>query len=178
MGETTGGVLRRGSDRIVGGVASGLAHYFGIDVLLVRIVFVILALAPPGIGIILYLVLWFLMEPPTGAPQSATRNIGDRLRAINDEIREDFRSGFSRSEGPPPAGGAPPPSGPGSPPHRGWWSPGYGGRPRGLWFGVILIALGLYFLLANIGVLRGFRWDIFWPAVLIAIGLLILVRRR
>jgi len=178
MSETTGGVLRRGSDRIVGGVASGLAHYFGIDVLLVRIVFVILALAPPGIGIILYFVLWFLMEPPVGEPQSATRNIGDRLRAMGDEIREDFRTGFSRSEGPPSTGGTPP-SSPGSPPpQRGWWSPGYGGRPRGLWFGIILIALGAYFLLENLGVLSGFRWDIFWPAVLIAIGLLILVRRR
>jgi phage shock protein PspC (stress-responsive transcriptional regulator) len=176
MGETTGGVLRRGSDRIVGGVASGLAHYFGIDALLVRIVFVILALAPPGIGIILYLVLWFLMEPPVGAPQSATRTIGDRLRAMGDEIREDFRTGFSRSAEPPPAGGAPP-SSQGSP-NRGWWSPGYGGRPRGFWAGVILIGLGAYFLLANLGVLNGFRWDIFWPAVLIAIGLLILVRRR
>ena len=176
MGETTGGVLRRGSDRIVGGVASGLAHYFGIDVLLVRIVFVILALAPPGIGIVLYLVLWFLMEPPAGAPQSATRSIGDRLRAMGDEIREDFRTGFSRSAEPPPPGT--PPSDRGSPPNRGWWSPGSGGRPRGFWAGVILIVLGAYFLLSNIGVLSGFRWDIFWPAVLIAIGLLILVRRR
>jgi phage shock protein C len=181
MSETTGGVLRRGSDRIVGGVASGLAQYFGIDVLLVRIVFVILALAPPGIGIILYLVLWFLMEPPAGAPLSATRTIGDRFRTMWSELGEDFRSGFSRSEGPPSGGAtAPgtPPSSPGSPPNRGWWSPGYGGRPRGFWAGVILIVLGAYFLLSNIGVLSGFRWDIFWPAVLIAIGLLILVRRR
>lgn len=177
MSETAGGVLRRGSDRIVGGVASGLAHYFGIDVLLVRIVFVILALAPPGIGIILYLVLWFLMEPPPGAPQSASRNIGDRFRTMGNEIREDFRSGFSRSEAPPP-GGATPPTQPGSAPPGGWWSPGYGGRPRGFWAGVILIVLGAYFLLSNIGVLSGFRWDIFWPAVLIVIGLLVLVRRR
>ena len=181
MSETTGGVLRRGSDRIVGGVASGLAQYFGVDVLLVRIVFVILALAPPGIGIVLYLVLWFLMEPPAGAPQSASRNIGERFRAMGNEIREDFRTGFSRSDATPPGGAGPPtptPAEPGSTPPRGWWSPGYGGRPRGLWAGVILIVLGAYFLLSNIGVLSGFRWDIFWPAVLIAIGLLVLVRRR
>jgi phage shock protein C len=181
MSETTGGVLRRGSDRIVGGVASGLAQYFGVDVLLVRVVFVILALAPPGIGILLYLVLWFLMEPPSGAPQSASRNIGERFRAMGNEIREDFRTGFSRSEAPPSGGATPPPTparDPGSPSNRGWWSPGYRGRPRGFWAGVILIVLGAYFLLSNIGVLSGFRWDIFWPAVLIAIGLLILVRRR
>jgi len=42
MGETTGGVLRRGPDRIIGGVCSGLATYFGVDPLLVRIVFVLL----------------------------------------------------------------------------------------------------------------------------------------
>ena len=180
MGEATGGVLRRGSDRIVGGVCSGLAAYFGVDALLVRVIFVILAVAPPGVGIILYLVLWFLMEPPQGAPTSATRNVGDRLRAMGEEIREDFRTGFSRSQAsgagtpPPPTTGDPG----GGPPHGGWWGPPYRGRPRGLWAGIILIALGAYFLLANVGLLSGFRWDLFWPAVLIAIGLLVLVRRR
>jgi phage shock protein C len=193
MGETTGGVLRRGPNRIVGGVCAGLATYFGIDVLLVRVVFVILALAPPGVGIILYLVLWFLMEPPQGAPVSATRNIGDRFRAMGDEIREDFRTGFgSQASGagtppPPTTGGSPPPGGPVPPsgvpagsshPHGGWWGPSYRDRPRGLWAGVILIGLGAYFLLANVGLLNRVRWDLFWPFVLIAIGLLVLARRR
>ena len=186
MGETTGGVLRRGSDRILGGVCSGLAVYFGVDSLLVRVIFVILGLTPPGIGIILYLVLWFLMEPPQGAPESATRNVGDRLRAMGQEIREDFRTGFhSQATGPPspqpppPASGGPVPSPPGStPPEHGWWRPGHRDRPRGLLAGIILIVLGAYFLLANVGLLSGFRWDLFWPIVLIAIGLLVLVRRR
>ena len=187
MGETTGGVLRRGSDRIVGGVCSGLATYFGVDVLLVRIVFVILALTPPGVGIILYLVLWFLMEPPQGAPTWATRNVRARIRAMGQEIREDFRTGFSRSEAggpaspspPPPASGGSAPPPPGSPPpEHGWWGPGHHGRPRGLWAGIILIALGAYFLLTNLGVLSTFRWDLFWPAVLIVLGLLLLLRRR
>src|SRR6202521_3973698 len=118
VSETTGGVLRRGSDRIVGGVCSGLAVYFGVDPLLVRIVFVILALLPPGVGIgvILYLVLWFLMEPPQGAPTSATRNIGARLRSMGDELREDFRTGFrthaSGDATPPPPTGGPAPASP------------------------------------------------------------------
>jgi hypothetical protein len=42
----------------------------------------------------------------------------------------------------------------------------------------VLIALGAFFLLENLGILNGFRWDLFWPAVLIAIGLLFLLRRR
>ena len=190
MGETTGGVLRRGSDRILGGVCSGLAAYFGVDTLLVRIVFVILAFVPPGFGIgfILYVALWFLMEPPQGTPASATRNIGARLRAMGDDIREDFRTGFFRSQAggaatpPPPtgdAGGSGPPLGaPDQSPRGGWWGPGHRDRPRGLWIGVILIGLGVYVLIVNLGLLRDFRWDIFGPVVLIAIGLLILARRR
>jgi MYXO-CTERM domain-containing protein len=38
--------------------------------------------------------------------------------------------------------------------------------------------LGAYFLLTNLGVLSNLRWDLFWPAVLIVLGLLLLVRRR
>src|SRR5256885_15500004 len=95
MGETTGGVLRRGSDRIIAGVCSGLGHYFGVEPVLVRIVFIILTLVGAGIGILLYLALWFLMEPPAG--DRATRNISERLRAMGQEISEDFRTGFRRA---------------------------------------------------------------------------------
>src|SRR5436309_11252226 len=182
MGETTGGALRRGSDRFVAGVCSGLAAYFGLDALLVRIVFVILAFLPPGlgIGVMLYLALWFLMEPPEGAPSSATRNIGARLRAMGDELREDFRTGFRSREGAtatPPTDSPRPPGGP-MPARAGWWGPALRNRPRGLWAGIILIALGAYLLIDNLGLFRSIRWDIVGPVVLIAIGLLVLARRR
>jgi phage shock protein C len=183
MGETTGGVLRRGPDRILGGVCAGLAAYFGVDPLLVRVVFVILALVPPSIGILLYLVLWFLMEPPQGTPPSTTRSVGDRLRAMGDDIRQDFRTGFSRAQTsgtPPPTSGdpsgGPPPAG--APHPHGRWGPPYSRRPPGLWAGIILIVLGAYFLLTNLGIFSNVRWDIVWPAVLIALGLLLLLRRR
>ena len=184
MGETTGGALRRGSDRIVGGVCSGLAAYFGLDALLVRIVFVILAFLPPGlgIGVILYLVLWFLMEPPEGAPSSATRSVGTRLRAMGDELREDFRTGFrthdSATATPAPTDSPPPPGAPPPPARGGWWGSALRDRPRGLWAGIILIALGAYLLVDNLGLFRSIRWDIVGPVVLIAIGLLVLARRR
>jgi len=190
MGETTGGVLRRGPDRIVGGVCSGLATYFGVDPLLVRIVFVVLALIPPalGIGVILYGALWFLMEPPQGAPTSATRNIGARLRAMSDELREDFRTGFrthpSGAATPPsstgdPTASTPPAGAPVPPPSQGRWSGAtHGDRPRGLWLGIILIVIGGYFLIANLGWFRLIHWEIVGPVILIAAGLLFLARRR
>jgi phage shock protein C len=170
MGETTGGVLRRGSDRILGGICAGLAQFFRVDPLLVRVVFVILALTPPAVGIFVYLVLWFLMDPPAGNAAPEARNIGGRLRAIGQEIKEDFHRSFSGSSG-DPASSTPPPA------RRSWWD-GYRGRPPGMWAGIILIVLGAYFLLVNIGLLSDFRWDLFWPVVLIALGLLVLFRRR
>ena len=61
--------LRRSrSDKVIGGVAGGLAEYSGIDVLLWRVGFVALALAGPGIPV--YLVLWLFMR---AAPWDGSR---------------------------------------------------------------------------------------------------------
>jgi phage shock protein C len=55
--------LRRSKkERIIAGVCGGLAEYFGVDVTLVRIAFV-LAFILFGIGIIPYAVLWLVMPP-------------------------------------------------------------------------------------------------------------------
>ena len=45
------------------------------------------------------------------------------------------------------------------------------------WGGGILILIGLYFLLANLGLLDWLKWDYVWPIVLIAIGLWLVIRR-
>lgn len=50
-------------------------------------------------------------------------------------------------------------------------------RTRGIGFGVLLILIGAAALLENLGLLWWWRWDVFWPAVLIAVGVLIIVRR-
>ena len=56
---------RSSSDRMVGGVAGGLAEYSGIDPVIWRAGFVALALAG-GSGVLLYVLLWVLMPPPLG----------------------------------------------------------------------------------------------------------------
>src|SRR5258708_4782937 len=52
--------MQRGSDRVVAGVASGVAEVLRVDPLIVRVGFVVLAVAG-GIGIPLYFCLWWLM---------------------------------------------------------------------------------------------------------------------
>jgi phage shock protein C len=46
--------------RVIGGVAGGLAEYFDIDPVIVRLVFVIVALAGGG-GLLVYLILWIVL---------------------------------------------------------------------------------------------------------------------
>lgn len=56
-----GRLLRRSrSDRVIAGVAGGLGNYFGIDPVIVRIVFLVLALFG-GSGVLLYLVGWLVI---------------------------------------------------------------------------------------------------------------------
>lgn len=49
-------LYRSNTDRMIGGVCGGLGEYFDIDPTLVRLIFVVLALAG-GPGLLLYLIL-------------------------------------------------------------------------------------------------------------------------
>lgn len=60
-------LVRDTSNEMIAGVCAGLAHYFDIDVVLIRLVFVILALAG-GPGLLLYIILWIIM--PEGGSSS------------------------------------------------------------------------------------------------------------
>jgi hypothetical protein len=44
--------------------------------------------------------------------------------------------------------------------------------------GIIILAIGVVFLLKNLGVIAENTWDIIWPVVLIAIGLKLTLRKR
>ncbi|MCP4427698.1 MAG: PspC domain-containing protein [Chloroflexi bacterium] len=48
------------NDRMVAGVAAGLSDYMNIDPTIVRLLFVLLALAG-GPGILIYLIMWIVM---------------------------------------------------------------------------------------------------------------------
>lgn len=52
--------FRRGPQRLLGGIAGGIAHKLGASVTVVRLL-VLLAFLLPGIGLALYLALWALL---------------------------------------------------------------------------------------------------------------------
>jgi signal transduction histidine kinase len=72
----TGGPLRRDpADRLLGGVASGIAAWRGFNPTFVRIVFVLIALVTTGFGVAIYVAAWLLI-PAAGAE----RSIGSKAR--------------------------------------------------------------------------------------------------
>jgi phage shock protein PspC (stress-responsive transcriptional regulator) len=67
------------SDRMLAGVAAGVARYFGVDVTLVRIAFVVLTLVG-GAGIPLYLA-GLLLIPEEGSDESIASSLIDSLQS-------------------------------------------------------------------------------------------------
>jgi phage shock protein C len=61
-------LMRSRSERMLTGVSGGLAQYFAVDPVIIRLIFVVLAFS--GIGLLLYPVLWLLMpkEPAVVDP--------------------------------------------------------------------------------------------------------------
>jgi uncharacterized membrane protein HdeD (DUF308 family) len=47
-------------------------------------------------------------------------------------------------------------------------------RKRLPYFGVILIIVGIFALLINLRIIPSVNWDIFWPVLLIVLGILML----
>ncbi|HUZ21161.1 MAG TPA: PspC domain-containing protein [Acidimicrobiales bacterium] len=69
---------RSGEDRMLAGVAAGIADWFGVDVTAVRVAFVVLAVLG-GAGIPLYLAAWLLI-PEEGAELSVAEELLHRTR--------------------------------------------------------------------------------------------------
>ena len=170
----------RGSDRILGGVCSGLAEGFHVEVLWVRVAFVLLAFIN-GVGVLLYVVLWVLMPEKAGyrpPSQNAFESMRADIKRAWADLRSQFGSGPTAAATPAAtASAAPPAAGPSvatteagapAPPAR----PQSVTHPPTFIFGAILVVIGIAFLAANSGV----TWNVILPAALIALGIVLLVR--
>lgn len=144
------------STKMIAGVCAGLATYLQIDLAPVRAFFVAAAFLG-GFGFLAYLILLIVMPLP-GRPAPAGdmgeigRDIGAAAAAAGERLQDALR---------PADAGADTNT---STDHR---------RSTA---GLLLVALGLVFLVSNLGL---FRVDgrVFWPAALILIGVWLLVRR-
>lgn len=86
--------LYRDSDKgMIGGVAAGLSHYFGIDVVWIRIALVLLVFAGVGTGFIAYIILW-IVTPEARTTSEKIEMTGEPVNISNIEkkVREEFES--------------------------------------------------------------------------------------
>jgi len=85
---------------MIGGVATGLGHYFGIDAVWIKIIFLIFVFAGFGTGILAYFVLWIVTPEAvttseklemTGEPVTIS-NIEKKVREEIDTLSEKFKN--------------------------------------------------------------------------------------
>jgi phage shock protein PspC (stress-responsive transcriptional regulator) len=75
----------------IGGVSSGLGHYFGIDSLWIRLALVLIVIAGVGFPIFLYILLWVLIPEAN----STADKLSMTGKAVNiDNIQEKVKEGF------------------------------------------------------------------------------------
>ena len=179
----------RGTDRILGGVCSGLAEGFHVEVLWVRVAFVVLTFIN-GVGLLLYVVLWVLM-PERAGYQRPGQNVFESMAADVKRAWAELRAQFGSSPATPAtpsatAAAAPAENAAAAPPLAATSAatetappmppPAAGSQPithtPTFVFGAILVVLGVAFLAANSGI----TWNVILPAVLIALGIALLFR--
>jgi phage shock protein C len=92
--EETKKLYRSRVDRVIAGVCGGLGEYFGVDPVIIRVVFLVLAVVG-GSGVLVYIILIFLVPLAPGNEPFAShgdkveefaKEVGDRAK----EIAHDF----------------------------------------------------------------------------------------
>jgi phage shock protein C len=141
------------SKGIIAGVCAGLAEYFHVSPMLVRLIFVLVALAG-GPAILAYIFLWIFLpvRAAIGTPhreieRDNVQEIGTEARNLSQELQAMF-------------GGKSPATTETS--------------SRVIWLGAILILIGLVLLVNNLHLFHWFRLDLLWSIALILAGFVLL----
>jgi len=146
---------RSTTNRVWSGVCGGIAQYFQIDPTIVRAFFVIATILTGGLFILVYIALIILMPVPARrAPGESSPPATVGAAAGEGETAETT-----------PAVATTTPASSEAADRR---------REAAGWF---LVALGVIFLLANVGIFDFLQWRYVWPLALIALGVFIVVQR-
>ena len=94
-------IFRNPNDKLLGGVCSGLANYFDIDPVIVRLIWA--AFGSIGVGVVAYFIAWIVIPVPT-TPQDYSymtggkpANFHDITRNVADEMQDLKRRGEQMS---------------------------------------------------------------------------------
>ncbi len=150
--------------KVLGGVCSGLAEYFEMDVTVVRLLFAFTFFIM-GVGFIPYIILWIVL-PKKGYIYNNFNN-----PTVDYTVPPPPPAGQFNTPPPPPPG-----SSFGSSPYSSspFTVPGnIPPKPRsnaGIIVGTVLIIIGAFILVDNYDLIPDFDFDRLWPLVLVIIG--------
>ena len=148
-------LYRSTSDRMLSGVSGGLAEYLDVDPTLVRIAWVIAAIISAGMALLVYIALVIIVPTRPHGRATASPDPSEG-RAISDEEPAEYLAG----------------------------GPNDGERQRrrrSVVIGGVLVVIGVLALGYNFDLFDWLDWDgfwpVFWPGLLILLGLLLIARR-
>ena len=84
-------LFRDVDNKYIGGVSSGFGHYFGVDAIWIRLIWVLLVVAGLGSPVLIYILLWILI-PPALTTSEKLKMTGKPINISN--IERKFREGF------------------------------------------------------------------------------------
>jgi phage shock protein C len=144
----------RSSERIIGGVCAGLAEGFHVNALWIRVAFLFLIFFQ-GIGLFVYVVLWLVMPERLegGGQRSGFEAMTGDIRRVWGELQHPTAAKTQTETSSQASSGI--------------------FQNQSVVFGLILVVIGLALLGGNLGIIN---WSVVWPAALITLGIVLLVR--
>ena len=148
-------LYRSRDDRMLAGVAGGLAEILDADPSIVRVAWVLLAIVTGGIALVVYIVMAIVVPEgpggqPSGTPWSAASAEATPPAGVAEPTDVQTRRAERRAR-------------------RAAGDPGRGGLLAGL----ALVVIGGFFLIREF--IPWFDWQVWWPVGLIGLGVLLLV---
>jgi phage shock protein C len=147
-------LYRSRTDRMIWGVCGGLAKYFDIDPVIVRIVAVLLIFAD-GLGILAYIIM-AIVVPLEGSkaatPREAVKENIEDIKASAGELRSTFEGKEAETDD----------------------EIGLR-RRRSIFLCLLILAIAIIILLSNLGFFWWFHWGILVGLAILVIGVLIIL---
>jgi len=175
-------LFRNEHDKMIAGVASGLAEYMQVEVTIVRLLFALSTIFIAGGGLVAYIIMWIIV-PVNNDPAAKFSKFNDYFNKNNPN--------------PTPFGQADPFAGPAGSSNTNWSQPlndsqktpfetqaefskfnkpNDTGRTIG---GLLLLVIGCFFLMREFDFIPDwFRFRNFWPVIFIVLGISIIAKSK